>query len=54
MAKVLGEEEYPLDARLELVLPGIHQWHSQNQRAVNAVGQKVEELTIAVSRGWRV
>jgi Transcriptional activator of glycolytic enzymes len=35
MKRALAEERSPLDASLESVLPGVHQWHHANQSAVS-------------------
>jgi Centromere DNA-binding protein complex CBF3 subunit, domain 2/Transcriptional activator of glycolytic enzymes len=44
MAFALEQEECPLDAKLEHVIPGLHQWQSSNYAAVKAVESKVDKL----------
>jgi Transcriptional activator of glycolytic enzymes len=44
MEVALTTEECPLDAKLESVLPGVHNWHKENQSAVQSVDRKVAAL----------
>ena len=48
MHEALQEEECPMDAKLEHVIPGLHQWQSSNHNAVKAVDDKVDKLTDTV------
>ena len=45
MATELREEKNPLDANLEKVLPGLHQWHSVNTIALGKVELAVNTLS---------
>ena len=44
MKDALDNEETPLDANLEAVIPGLHQWQSQNNADLQGVGQKVDRV----------
>lgn len=41
----IENERCPLDAKLETVLPGVHQWHTANNTAVKAVERRVDHLS---------
>ena len=45
MATELREEKNPLDANLEKVLPGLHQWHNVNTKALGKVELAVNTLS---------
>jgi Centromere DNA-binding protein complex CBF3 subunit, domain 2/Transcriptional activator of glycolytic enzymes len=45
MQRALDTEECPMDAKLEHVIPGLHQWHSSNFTAVKALDEKVDQLS---------
>jgi Transcriptional activator of glycolytic enzymes len=51
MTKALRDENDPLDANLEKVIPGLHQWHSVNHSAVTKLTQSVDNLSSNVSHG---
>jgi Transcriptional activator of glycolytic enzymes len=42
MKIALETEESPLDAKLEHVIPGLKEWHSANNQAVNHLDRKVD------------
>jgi hypothetical protein len=44
MKQALSEEQSPLDACLESVLPGVHQWHHANQAAVALLGNDMRSM----------
>jgi Transcriptional activator of glycolytic enzymes len=48
MGKALAEEKSPLDACLETVLPGVHQWHLANNAAINRLGDRMENMAESV------
>jgi Centromere DNA-binding protein complex CBF3 subunit, domain 2/Transcriptional activator of glycolytic enzymes len=52
MRIAIDSEKCPLDANLEYVLPGVHQWHNLNNAAVKVVGSEVEQLKVAVAEGF--
>ena len=45
MRMSLDNEEYPLDANLEAVLPGLNQWHAVNNKAVGELKERMEKLS---------
>jgi hypothetical protein len=51
MRKSLAEETSPLDACLEAVLPGVHQWHQANNTAINQLGERVDSMATCISTG---
>ena len=51
MQHALETEESPLDANLESVLPGVHQWHTANHSGVQTVEKKVDAFALAVATG---
>lgn len=51
MRKALQEEKCPLDACLESVLPGVHQWHQANNQAVVRLGDRLDVFGEAVAGG---
>jgi hypothetical protein len=51
MKKALLEETSPLDACLETVLPGVHQWHQANNQAVVRLVDRVDVFGEAVAGG---
>jgi Transcriptional activator of glycolytic enzymes len=52
MTKALAEEKSPLDACLETVLPGVHQWHHANQAAVSALRDDTRTLHCDMNVGF--
>ena len=44
MKGALDSEEDPLDARLETVMPGVHQWHAANNSAVRQLTTEVGSI----------
>ena len=44
MKQALEKEECPLDANLEKVLPGVHQWHQVTNDSVNNLSRNVNDL----------
>jgi Transcriptional activator of glycolytic enzymes len=48
MRTALAEEKSPLDACLETVLPGVHQWHLANNQAINRLGDKMDNMAESV------
>jgi len=51
MRKALAEEKSPLDACLESVLPGVHQWHHANHAAVSSLRQDFTVATQEIKEG---
>lgn len=51
MRKSLRDEKSPLDANLESVLPGVHQWHKANEQAISRLGDRVDTFAEAVAAG---
>jgi Transcriptional activator of glycolytic enzymes len=58
MEVALRNEDCPLDAKLESVLPGVHAWHKDNQtelkdvgRKINAIDEKLEMINENLARG---
>jgi Transcriptional activator of glycolytic enzymes len=51
MKKALQDEKSPLDANLESVLPGVHQWHQANHQIVTRLGDRVEAFAEVVAGG---
>jgi hypothetical protein len=49
MRTALEEEECPLDAKLEQVLPGMHRWQAQNHEAVKKLDDKVTAMETAIN-----
>jgi Transcriptional activator of glycolytic enzymes len=45
MKLALETESSPLDANLESVLPGLHQWHTANNQAIGILDKKVDTFT---------
>jgi Transcriptional activator of glycolytic enzymes len=54
MRKALSEEKSPLDACLETVLPGVHQWHLANNQAINCLGHKVDCMAETIGNSIHV
>jgi hypothetical protein len=52
MKQALSEERSPLDACLESVLPGVHQWHHANQAAVALVSNDVKSMHNDMNMGF--
>lgn len=50
MKNALENEANPLDANLEAVLPGVHQWHQVNQSGMQALGNKIDSLSSNVQQ----
>jgi hypothetical protein len=44
MEGALETEESPLDAKLESILPGLHQWHTANNAAISKLQANIEAL----------
>ena len=53
MRTALENEESPLDANLESVLPGVHQWHRANEAAVKSVHGRIDTLMETVKVGLK-
>ena len=53
MKHALANEASPLDATLESVLPGVHQWHRANDAAVKTVGRRIDDIVEAVKEGLK-
>jgi Transcriptional activator of glycolytic enzymes len=51
MRTALQEEKCPLDACLESVLPGVHQWHQANNQAVVRLVDRIDVFGEAVAGG---
>jgi Transcriptional activator of glycolytic enzymes len=51
MRTALQEEKCPLDACLESVLPGVHQWHQANNQAVVRLVDRLDVFGEAVAGG---
>jgi Transcriptional activator of glycolytic enzymes len=51
MKKALQDEKSPLDANLESVLPGVHQWQQANFQAVNRLNDRVDAFAEVVATG---
>jgi Transcriptional activator of glycolytic enzymes len=51
MKKALQEEKSPLDACLESVLPGVHQWHQANNQAVVRLVERVDVFAEGTAGG---
>jgi Transcriptional activator of glycolytic enzymes len=52
MKVALEQQDDPLDANLEKVLPGVHQWHQVNNNAVQRIAEDVRTLSIRVEGGF--
>ena len=56
MKEAIDNEQCPLDASLEKVIPGLHQWHHENHTAVKLLDLKVsrenEAMTEAMQEGF--
>jgi Transcriptional activator of glycolytic enzymes len=52
MKRELAEERSPLDACLESVLPGVHQWHHANQAAVSSLREDTKVLQNEMNIGF--
>jgi Transcriptional activator of glycolytic enzymes len=52
MKVALETEECPMDAKLEHVIPGIHQWHAANQSAVKNVEAKLDTFCDRVTEAF--
>jgi hypothetical protein len=52
MSTALNTEECPLDASLEKVLPGVHQWHRINNQQMNQMKRSIVELDAKVAQGF--
>jgi Transcriptional activator of glycolytic enzymes len=50
MKKALAEEDSPLDAKLESVLPGVHRWHQINNTAMKDLDEKVDGIGTKVDQ----
>lgn len=44
MKHALESESSPLDANLESVLPGVHQWHQANESALRQLASGIERM----------
>jgi hypothetical protein len=53
MKKALEEEKSPLDACLESVLPGVHQWHQANQAAITSLHGDLKSMKTDINDGMR-
>ena len=53
MKEALEKEQSPLDASLESVLPGVHQWHRANDAAVRTVHRRIDTIAEAVKVGLK-
>ena len=53
MRTALENERSPLDATLESVLPGVHQWHRANEAAVKRVHGHIDALMETVKEGLK-
>jgi hypothetical protein len=51
MKKALAEEKSPLDACLESVLPGVHQWHHANNAAIATLRNEMRIMTLDMKVG---
>lgn len=51
MRKALAEEKSPLDACLESVLPGVHQWHHANNAAVSSLRDEMKTMNADIKDG---
>lgn len=51
MRKALAEEKSPLDACLESVLPGVHQWHQANNTAVVNLRDEMKTMNSDIKNG---
>ena len=49
----LENAKSPLDANLEAVIPGLHQWQSVNHKELGSVKSAVESLSQRVAEGFR-
>jgi hypothetical protein len=49
MTSELTNQEDPLDANMEKVLPGLHQWHRINNEGLSKLKGTVQDLTSSVS-----
>jgi hypothetical protein len=52
MKKSLVEEKSPLDACLESVLPGVHQWHHANNAAVASLREDMRSMSCGLQDGF--
>ena len=52
MKTALENESNPLDADLEKVLPGIHQWHQANESKLWGVKSRLDEVIDTVKQGF--
>ncbi|MGL5936677.1 MAG: hypothetical protein ACRCZI_13770 [Cetobacterium sp.] len=52
MKQALSEEKSPLDACLESVLPGVHQWHHANQAAVSTLANDMRSMNNNMNHGF--
>ena len=53
MEHALANESSPLDASLESVLPGVHQWHRANEAAVKSVSRRIDDILELVKVGLK-
>lgn len=51
MKKALVEEKSPLDACLESVLPGVHQWHHANNAAIASLRDDMKTMNVDIKDG---
>lgn len=51
MSTALETEKSPLDANMETVLPGVYQWHQDNQTQLRTLTQTVEGLQELMQEG---
>jgi hypothetical protein len=52
METQLNTQECPLDASLEKVLPGVHQWHRINNQEMTMIKRSMNELGDRVAQGF--
>jgi hypothetical protein len=51
MKRSLAEEKSPLDACLESVLPGVHQWHHANNAAISSLREDMKSMNSDMKDG---
>jgi len=50
LKSAIESKNNPLDVNLELVIPGIQQWHDTNTQVITCLSSKVEQLTDALTK----
>jgi uncharacterized protein YdiU (UPF0061 family) len=53
MKIALRDDQSPLDANLEKVLPGVHQWHRMNNQSIEELKRNIQELGTAKTDGMK-